>query len=300
MYLCQKNERRTVFASVMKRSFYVFSVIVLLLAGCGGQRQSAPEEAGTDSLSDTITDATSPMSTIDSLELLITETPMPRAADQMFDDFIFNFVANKRLQMERIAFPLRETDDSTLVMTEKGDWQMAHLFMKQGYYTLLFNDDRQMALMKDTAVSQAIVEKIHLRRGKVKQYCFHRLRGAWMMTEVRTEQINKNENASFLAFYQRFATDSIFQAESLAPTVSFSGPDPDDDFSSMEGVITVDTWEAFAPTLPSKVLYNIVYGEPQPEGNEKIFLMRGVSNGLELELRFRKRGGQWQLVKMRT
>ena len=78
------------------------------------------------------------------------------------------------------------------------------------------------------------------------------------------------------------------------------GPDPDDDFNMMEGVITPDTWEAFAPTLPAKVLYNIVYGKPQPSGNEKIFLLRGVANGLELELRFKKVGEKWKLMKMTT
>ena len=52
--------------------------------------------------------------------------------------------------------------------------------------------------------------------------------------------------------------------------------------------------------MPGKVHYNIVYGKPETEGNKKIFLMRGVSNGLELELRFKKVGGKWLLMKMTT
>lgn len=285
----------------MKRCLYTVLAALLLTAGCTGNRQQAMDETpdGTDSI--TATDSAGERPTYqDSMEMLITETPMPRAADQMFDDFIFNFSANKRLQKERILFPLQEIEDSTRRLIDKGDWKMDHLFMKQGYYTLLFNDDRQMALMKDTTVSEAIVEKIHLKRGSVKSYHFQRLRGAWMMTEIRILPIAQHENGSFLEFYRRFATDSLYQVESLAETVSFTGTDPDDEFSTMEGVITADTWEAFAPALPSKVLYNIVYGKPQPEGNEKIFLMRGVSNGLELELRFKKRGGHWVLVKMIT
>jgi hypothetical protein len=82
--------------------------------------------------------------------------------------------------------------------------------------------------------------------------------------------------------------------------VQFVGPDPDDDFNMMEGVITPESWEAFAPTLPTKVLYNIVYGKPIAEGNDKIFLLRGVANGLEMELRFKKVGGKWLLMKMST
>ena len=34
--------------------------------------------------------------------------------------------------------------------------------------------------------------------------------------------------------------------------------------------------------------------------NDKIFLLRGVANGLELELRFKKEGGKWLLTKLMT
>lgn len=112
--------------------------------------------------------------------------------------------------------------------------------------------------------------------------------------------MEENANASFLEFYKRFTTDSVFQVESINETVQFVGPDPDNEFSMMEGVITPDTWEAFAPQLPGKILYNIVYGKPKAENDNKIFLLRGVANGLELELRFKRVGGRWLLMKMTT
>ena len=177
---------------------------------------------------------------------------------------------------------------------------MEHLFMRQGYYTLLFNDDKQMQLMKDTAVSEAIVEKILLAKKQIKNYIFQRIKGAWLLREIKVTPMQSDANASFLAFYQRFVTDSVFQVKSIGETVDFVGPDPDDDFNMMEGVITPDTWEAFAPTLPQKTLYNIIYGKPQTEGNQKIYLLRGVANGLEMELRFKKEGGRWLLRKMAT
>ena len=33
----------------------------------------------------------------DTLDNIIAEEPLPKAADELFDDFIFNFAANKRL-----------------------------------------------------------------------------------------------------------------------------------------------------------------------------------------------------------
>jgi len=280
----------------MRKFLWPMLVCVLLTFSCTGRQTSTDMEDLTDSVPDS-TDTV----VVDSLEQLITESPMPRAADAIFDDFVFNFVANKRLQFERIVFPLRVTEsDGKVSQTEKSQWKMEHLFMRQGYYTLLFGDDQQMSHMKDTAINEAVVERIMLKKNQVKNYYFHRVRGAWMMYEIRTTPMEENSNASFLSFYKRFVTDSVFQVESINETVEFVGPDPDDDFKVMEGVITPDTWEAFAPQLPGKVLYNIVYGKQEAEGNKKIFLMRGVANGLELELRFKKVGGKWLLTKMTT
>ena len=279
----------------MKRVFLAIFAIVLIMFSCTGNKANQTEEVPADSVADSI-DTTD----VDSMELLITETPMPRAADAMFDDFLFNFLANKKLQKERVIFPLRVTENGTVTKIEKDDWQMEHLFMRQGYYTLLFNSDKQMQLMKDTAVSEAVVEKISLAKNQIKNYFFQRIKGAWLLREIKVTPIQSDANASFLAFYQRFVNDTAFQVKSISETVDFVGPDPDDDFNMMEGVITPDTWEAFAPTLPHKTLYNIIYGKPQEEGNQKIYLLRGVANGLEMELRFKKEGGRWMLKKLMT
>lgn len=279
----------------MKSIVFAVFAVALLMFSCTGKKGGQGEEMPADSVADTTV-----VTETDTLELLITETPMPRAADAMFDDFIFNFVANKKLQKERIIFPLRKTENGKTELTEKDQWKMERFFMKQGYYTLFFDNDKEMELMKDTAVSEATVEKIQLKKNRVMDYLFQRIKGAWMLKEIRVTTLEQNSNASFLAFYQRFVSDSVFQIKSLNETVQFVGPDPDDDFNMMEGVITPESWEAFAPTLPTKVLYNIVYGKPIAEGNDKIFLLRGVANGLEMELRFKKVGGKWLLMKMST
>ena len=279
----------------MKSIVFAVFAVALLMFSCTGKKGGQGEEMPGDSVADTTV-----VTETDTLELLITETPMPRAADAMFDDFIFNFVANKKLQKERIIFPLRKTENGKTELTEKDQWEMERFFMKQGYYTLFFDNDKEMELMKDTAVSEATVEKIQLKKNRVMDYLFQRIKGAWMLKEIRVTTLEQNPNASFLAFYQRFVSDSVFQIKSLNETVQFAGPDPDDDFNMMEGVITPESWGAFAPTLPTKVLYNIVYGKPIAEGNDKIFLLRGVANGLEMELRFKKVGGKWLLMKMST
>ena len=253
------------------------------------------EEQQADSVADSIG-----CTPLDTLEQLLVETPPPKAMDELFDDFVFNFAANKKLQLTRIIFPLAVKKGDSMEKLDKGQWKMEHFFMRQGYYTLLFDNDEQMRMMKDTSINQAIVEKILLKKDLVKDYIFNRIRGTWMLREIRETPIAESVNASFLSFYQRFVTDKSFQTKSLNKAVTFVGPDPDDDFSMMEGIITPDTWEAFAPELPSKLIYNIVYGQPQHVESEKIFILRGIANGLELELRFKKVNNRWLLMKMTT
>ena len=279
----------------MKRYFFVFLCPLLFLA-CGGNKTANIEEtipADTTVVADS--------SAIDSLgEELLANIPMPKAADELFDDFIYNFAANKKLQMERILFPLKKINGDKVETIDKSQWKMERYFMRQQFYTVLFDSEKQMEVVKDTSVSHAVVEFIYFNTGAVVQHVFDRLRGTWMLTSIQTIPIPQSSNASFLAFYRQFASDSEFQAHSLSESIKFEGPDPDDDFARMEGEITPDTWEAFAPDLPKKMIFNVIYGQPHKEGNRKLFVLRGIANGLELEMTFQRKGGEWKLIKLTT
>ncbi len=280
----------------MKQFLFVFLVAVLLFSACQGQKSGGNEETTADSIQKADTTA----STLEE-EVASEQTPMPKAADELFDDFIFNFAANRKLQFSRIKFPLRIQRGEEVSYTKKGQWQMEYFFMKQDSYTLLFNSEKEMEYVKEaTDINHAIVEKIYLEGKTVKQYVFDRLNGLWMLQEVIHMPLSESNNASFLEFYAHFASDPDYQQKHLMESVKFVGPDPDDDFAQMEGVITPDTWEAFAPELPSGMIFNIVYGEPQKETGRKIFVLRGIANGLEMELTFKHEGGKWKLEKMTT
>lgn len=272
--------------------FVVIASVLMVLcttAGCTGKNNSGADTAGIDS-----TDTTA----ADTLEQLITEQPMPKAADELFDDFIFNFAANRKLQFKRIKFPLRVVNGKSEKMVGKSQWKMEHFFMNQGYYTLIFDNRRQMKIVKDTSINHVVVEKIYLKRKKVKQYIFNRINGEWNLVEVNTGAMYQNNNASFLDFYQKFATDSAFQTRHLDSPIHFSGPDPDDDFSTMTGDIEPETWPAFAPELPANFIYNIIYGQQYTQSNKKILVMRGIANGMEMELTFVRRGKAWKLTRL--
>ena len=238
----------------------------------------------------------------DTLESIIEEQPMPKAADELFDDFVFNFAANRKLQFARIKFPLDVyQNDKVVKRIEKKDWRMEHFFMKQGYYTLIFDNVKQMDLVKDTTIDHVVIEKITFKNKSVKQYLFNRINGQWTLTSMGLKHISETTNASFLQFYQRFASDSAFQVQSLNDLVEFTAPDPDDDFSSITGSITPEQWPSFKPWLiPDGEIYNIIYGQKYTESNRKLFVIRGVANGMETEMNFKVVKGKWKLMKFNS
>ncbi|MBD9272937.1 MAG: DUF4348 domain-containing protein [Prevotella sp.] len=271
----------------------VLTVVCFTSVGCSDKKPAQVHDS--TSVDSVITDT----QTVDSTEKLIEETPMPKAADELFDDFVFNFAANRKLQMKRVHFPLPVYHNDKLVKSiGKRAWKMEHFFMHQDYYTLIFDNQKQMNLVKDTAIDHVVVEKVFYAKKKVQQFLFNRINGEWMMTSINYKPMYSNMNASFLKFYGRFATDSAFQAKHLHNPVKFVGPDPDDDFSTMSGDIEPETWPAFAPQLPHGMIYNIIYGQKYAESNQKIFVIRGIANGMETILTFKRVHGKWMLTKL--
>jgi hypothetical protein len=277
--------------------FVVFLASLAMLfvgTGCTDKKTTSDVSVSVDTM---LTDTLG----TDSMEALIEDEPMPKAADELFDDFIFNFAANRRLQSERTDYPVNVDTYGKLSKVEKSKWGMEHFFMRQGYYTLVFNSASQLDVVKDTAISSVYVEKISFAKRKVTRWQFNRVLGLWKMQGVRIMALTKHEDASFLRFYNNFVTNPDIQSVSIAESVSFSGPDPEDDFSRMTGELMAEQVPAFLPWMPSGTLYNIHYGDqPYKPSNTRIFVVRGIANGMESELTFQKKSGGWMLTKLNT
>ena len=82
--------------------------------------------------------------------------------------------------------------------------------------------------------------------------------------------------------------------------MTYVGPDPDNDFATVESEITPDMWPDFASELPSKMIYNIIYGQTYTESDRKVFVIRGISNGMEVDMVFERKDGKWLLMKLTT
>ncbi|MFQ7113854.1 DUF4348 domain-containing protein [Hallella bergensis] len=279
-------------------AFVVLSMLFLAMVipyGCTNKKPESTDTLQVDSIQEDTT-------MLDSSESIIAETPMPKAADELFDDFFFNFAASRKLQQKRTTFPLPIYRDGKLEsQVDRKQWKTERFFMRQEYYTLIIDSPKYRELGKDTSVNHVVIEKIQFDIKTVQEYFFDKLNGEWMLTSVHYQPLYKNRNASFLKFYDKFSTDSAFQVRSMAEEVNFTAPDPEDDFSTISGVIMPQQWPDFKPAIiPSGVIYNILYGERKHSSNRKIFLIRGISNGLEMEMDFKMIDGKWKLTKFNT
>ena len=278
-----------------KAAFLVLVVCVAMMTvntGCSNKKVEPVDTPKVDSTA--IVDTAD---TVDSATALIAETPMPKAADQLFDDFFFNFIANKKLQRNRILFPLPVKTNGKETQIARNNWKMERFFRPQGYYTLIFDDEKQAEYAKSTELDTVIVEKIHLRKGLVEQYWFDHQDGYWTMNQIRNVGISINHNASFLKFLSGFFTSGDLSA--VKNPLPYSGPDPNgEEASNMNITIPAAEWSSFLPEVPGDVIYNILYGQKYKESKRKILTFRGLSNGVETQLVFNKKGNSWKLVKI--
>ena len=231
-------------------------------------------------------------------EAEVKEEPKPMVADELFDDFIFNYASDDALQRQRTVFPLPYYDRDTPLKIEADFWKHDYLFTKENCYTLLFDKEEDMDMVGDTTLTSVQVEWIFLKTRMVKRYYFERKRGMWMLEAINLREMEKGENEDFVEFYTRFVRDSVYQSKHISHPLQFITIDPDDELSIQETTLDVDQWYAFRPVMPTDRLSNINYGQKNEDlSDTKILKVNGIGNGYSNIFYFRKRGKGWELYK---
>lgn len=252
------------------------------------------------------TDSVEQLEEEDELQLF-EEPPLPKAADELFDDFFFNFVSNPKFQTSRVVFPLNVSGGKSDHSLTSAEWSENDIFTSQEFYTTIYERDDELELKKDTSVNTVNVEWIHLNERRIDKYIFCRVDGKWMLTGMEKLSMDETPNGSFLDFYCRFSSDSVFQRQNIADPLPFKIPS-DEETGDMDGEefaeggveeLSPDDWFELAKEmpLPKDVLVNIEYGQAYFSENVKHLLVQGVSNGLFVKYTFKKYG-EWQLVEI--
>lgn len=234
------------------------------------------------------------------LEEVEEEPVVPASADESFADFLYNFALDEKLQRRRILFPLPYYTDNRKDSILKENWKHDPLFSQQEFYTMLYDHLDDAELEKDTASTSVRIEWIDLKERKLKRYYFERLYGWWKLEAIDDASMPKEETGQedFYEFYERFANDSLFQAERVADPLPFVAPDPEDEFQILETTIEKEQWFAFQPKLPGEFLTNVNYGQRLDRNSRtRIIELRGFGNGFCNTLYFRCRNGEWKLTR---
>ncbi len=221
---------------------------------------------------------------------------LPENADELFDDFVYEFAQSKKIQLGRVRFPLPlvRSKGDTLWVSQK-EWKHDYLYLKQDSYTVFFNNMSQMDLEKRTDLNRVLVDHINLKEKKYRTYHFERIGGKWMLTQESFHGLQESPLYDFLNFYNRFATDSAYQYAHINEPIKYTTADPDDDFSTIEGTLSREQWAAFGPFLPLNDLTNVCYGQVYRNPSRMILVKKGVANGMMDILTFQRESGEWRL-----
>lgn len=275
----------------MTKSYFVALLsLLLMLMSCGQGKKEAQlaEKAELDSIMG---------ESLDTLQLF-DEVEPPKSVDELFDDFFFTFASDARFQSQRIRFPLRFRDENAEIRLTKQDWNNYNRFGQQEFYSVIYEDERDLALQKDTAVSVVSVQWIYLQDRYVEKYNFRRIpEGQWVLFDIEKQEVEDTPNGDFVTFYSKFIADSLFQRTSLHTPLPLHIAQTDDSEAS-DSELSADEWFEMKGDMPipKDVLVNIDYGQQCTETSRKNVLMEGVSNGLFLEFKFEKVAGEWRLM----
>ena len=104
-------------------------------------------------------------------------------------------------------------------------------------------------------------------------------------------------NASFLEFLSKFLAND--GRGSIKDPLPYVGIDPNGETTNkVSTTIPASEWSTYLPEVPKNNIYNILYGQKYGESKKKILVFRGLSNGIETQLEFRKRGKNWRLERI--
>lgn len=269
----------------MRLAIYVFILFFSCIA-CTSHKVSDPSPQ-----SDSIDVALEDSDASDSM------TNPPRAADGLFDDFIYSFMRNPRFQRKRIDFPLKQMVDGRECYTKQSEWKHDGLYVKRNIYTILFDSRKSIRAEKDTSLREVTVELINLKKHRMKNYHFSKKQGQWRLIYTKEEGVEKNVNNDFLRFYGRFATNSDFQARHIVNPFEFKTYDYEN-FKSLEGLLSVEQWPDFRPELPKNVITNIDYGQRYANSMQRVLMICSQSGGMGCSLFFKKKKGEWYLTRL--
>lgn len=265
---------------------------LFLLPSCGG-RQSAGNIEEDSMLVDSDTIA------LDTIEMDSIPVATPaKKVDELFDDFVYAFMRNKRFQRSRVNFPLPHIVDGENRTITARQWVHDPLYSaRELYMTISPSKKAADVVAKDTSLTHVVVQEIAAQTGRLKQYIFDRVNETWRLVRIQEGPLSDlyDEN-DFVPFYCRFSTDSEYQSLHVAEVVDIKTFD-DNEGRTLEGTIAAEQWPDFAPELPTDNIMCVNYGLTyDTKSLIRVVNLSSPSSDGGVMMNFRKMDGEWKLT----
>lgn len=268
------------------------AVLSVFIASCGGRKPIVDVEDlyRRDSLE----------SAQDTLQLLEDEEEPPEAVDGLFDDFFFTFVTNQGFQMQRISFPLPCTNGTRARTVNKEDWEKYNKFIFQEHFMVVFEDDDDIDVKNDTAVSRVSVEWIDLQEDSADVYTFRKEETMWMLSTINQTKVEELPNGEFLRFFRHFVCDSVFQTRSIDNPLKVITSEDTEEEQMVKTKHDASDWRYLKEEypLPKGVLMNIDYGQPSSGVRLKQVLLQSMNDNMFFKFKFHKYRQDWKLIEI--
>lgn len=276
----------------MNKVYFISFVVCIFVCACTDKEKSKVE---------IMTEALDSLAEVKDTLILVEDIPVPKAADELFNDFFFNFTTDENFQKSRITFPLNLKDGESAQKIGLNEWNLYDKFHEQEFYSVIYERERDLELLKDTAVNAVKVKWIYMQNEHIVNYYFKKLEGQWLLTGLEKTVMSNSSNYGFLTFYKHFSSDSIYQNASIVFPLKYILSPEGEIEEGEEFELSVEEWDELREQIPvpSDVIALIDYGQASISQNRKVFLVQGISNGLYIKYKFDKNGeGQWQLYEI--
>lgn len=278
---------------IMYKTFYIVA-LMCLFASCGGRRDVASERQPLER--DTVQ-----MDSMDTLFSSQVEKKIFPNVDGVFEDFFSLFLTDESFQNKRIHFPLPYSTGGCDTALSSEGWKNASMLPSEvGLYASIYEREADMMLEGDTALHSVLVEFVCLDQEKIVAFKFERPDTEWQLVGIVENGLDGYVHESFVRFYHRFTSDSLYQSVHVQDPLVFVTSDPEDDFKILKATIGREQWFAFRPFLPTGMLMNINYAivPSTSVSRSRILQLKNIGSGSITNLYFRLRLGEWQLVRL--
>jgi hypothetical protein len=208
-----------------------------------------------------------------------------------FVEFFEHFMWDSAFQKSRINFPI--SFNSEKVVSEN-DFNYLPFYTNSTHIPILIQDTVIDYRHKDygEGINLSI---INYKESKFNNYKFSKIDKKWTLIAITSDNLVKHSDSEFINFLMNFAKDSCFQIGRISFPLTYFYADYNNDYETIYGSIKKADWKYIDLTETIDNLFII----ENSDNNQKfkIFLMRGIENGIYANFQFQNINGEWILIK---